>query len=152
MAHFVKDNLEINDIYKEMIKTRQLNESVAGGNNSIHAETEKLIEELSGEDININPEELEKRLTELEKLELTSLDKKVVTNIRKALESMKKAQESFESFTKKLKYEYVVTPKASAKKAEEELKAEDENFKTDEDITGEEETVIPKDEFEKENI
>jgi hypothetical protein len=135
--------LGINDIYARMLKERkqQLIEATASSTNSIHTETERLIDELSGDEMTLTPEQLEEKLRDLEKLELTSLDKKVITAIRKNITIMAKAKEDFEKFTKGLKYEYVISKKnepteenevpegeENSSGAEEELKAGDENF------------------------
>lgn len=155
MALYRGSELSINEEYEKMLKQRSILKEAVTSNNSIHEETERLISELSGDEINLNPDELEERLKELEKNELTSLDKKVITNIRKNISVMQKAQEDFEKFTKGLKYEYVVSKKAGTKSAEESLNAEDENFKADEtgapvDGIEPDETVVPAEEFEKE--
>jgi hypothetical protein len=145
--------LGINEIYARKLKERQqkLTEATASSTNSIHTETERLIDELSGDEMTLSAEQLEEKLRDLEKLELTSLDKKVITAIRKNITIMAKAKEDFEKFTKGLKYEYVISKKNEPTEenavegeepnpeAEEELKAGDENFK--ENPEGEEETV-----------
>ena len=143
--------LGINDIYARMLKERkqQLTEATASSSNSIHTETEKLIDELSGDEMTLSAEQLEEKLRDLEKLELTSLDKKVITAIRKNITIMAKAKEDFEKFTKVLKYEYVISKKNEPSdenavedeeanpETEEELKSGDENFEPEEN----EETV-----------
>ena len=143
--------LGINDIYARMLKERkqQLTEATASSSNSIHTETEKLIDELSGDEMTLSAEQLEEKLRDLEKLELTSLDKKVITAIRKNITIMAKAKEDFEKFTKGLKYEYVISKKNEPSEenavedeeanpeTEEELKSGDENFEPKEN----EETV-----------
>jgi hypothetical protein len=152
MALQRQNELGINDIYARKLKERQqkLTEATASSTNSIHTETERLIDELSGDEMTLSAEQLEEKLRDLEKLELTSLDKKVITAIRKNITIMAKAKEDFEKFTKGLKYEYVISKKnepteenevpegeEGSPEAEAELKAGDENFEPEEN----EETV-----------
>lgn len=139
-------------VNKEKVITEGTNVT---SSNSIHAETEKLIEDLTSDDVELNPDELENRLQEIEKIEnLTTLDKKAVTAIRKSVDAIVKAQETIKTFKDKLKYEFVVSRKVGKNKAEQELKGEDAKFDTpsgDNEITGENETAIPADEFEPPN-
>ena len=69
MALFRTGELGINDEYKLMLEARKTIQEAVTSNNSIHEETERLIKELSSDEININPEELEERLKDLEKNE-----------------------------------------------------------------------------------
>lgn len=139
-------DLGINDIYARKLKERAdlLKEATASSTNSIHTETERLIDELSGDEMTLTPEQLEEKLRDLEKLELTSLDKKVITAIRKNITIMAKAKEDFEKFTKGLKYEYVISKKNEPSEENEIPDDEEANPETEEELKSGDENFEPK--------
>ena len=146
-------SLEINAIYKGMLaeqKKQQLAEAVTSSN-SIHSDVETMMNDFSTNiKSEINVEEIEEKLTNLEKNELTSLDKKIITQIRKIVTALGKPMDDFENFKKNLKFEYVVTKKGGDKKDETEEAPTDEEAPIDElpdtEMSPDEEP-IPTDEY-----
>lgn len=106
-------------------KADKLTEGVTSSN-SIHGEIEEYMEEfVSGIQQAVDAETAEAKLSELEKIDLTGGDKKIIGAIRKFIGAMAKAQADFETFQKSLKYDYVVTKKAGSAGSEAELENAD---------------------------
>jgi hypothetical protein len=147
------DDLSLNNDYKEMLKNRKsvLEEAITSSN-SIHQDVEDVMNEFSSTvKSEIDTDGVKAKLRDLEKLELTTADKKIVKAIEKLLDTITKSFEDFSKFQKDLKYEFVVSKKGEvqtsdgdnvddeALSAEEELKAADKQFEepapaTDDDL------------------
>lgn len=145
MSNYRGSKMGFNDIYKDMLtesKQTHLTEAVTS-NNSIHSDVETYMNEFSSTlKTEINVEELEEKLRDLEKNELTSLDKKIISQIRKVATALGKPITDFDNFKKNLKFEYVVTKKGQNKEENEE------ETELPEDGVEPDETAIPTDEYE----
>lgn len=113
-------------------KAEKLDEGVTS-TNAIHGEIEAYMEEfVAGIQKAVDAETAEAKLTELEQIDLTGGDKKIIAAIRKYIQALAKADADFQKFREGLSYEFVVTKKAGAKEgeavAEDELEAADEQF------------------------
>ena len=147
------DDLSLNNDYKEMLKNRKsvLEEAITSSN-SIHQDVEDVMNDFSSTvKSEIDTDGVKAKLRDLEKLELTTADKKIIKAIEKLLDAITKSFEDFKKFQKDLKYEFVVSKKGEvqssdgdnvddeALSAEEELKAADKQFEepapaTDDDL------------------
>ena len=116
---------ELREIYESIQK--QLDE-VISLKNLIHIETEKIIEEFTA---NISVEGVEEKIRDLEKMDLTQMDKTVIKSIDKVLAALKELSG--------VEYEGVIKAKESAVEDEPEDKTEDEKTDkpSDEDLEAE---------------
>jgi hypothetical protein len=113
-------------------KVEKLTEGVTSSN-SVHGEIEAYKDEfMSGIQSSVDAEATEAKLTELEKIDLTTCDKKIIGAIRKFVDALAKARVSFDDSMSGLKFEFVVSKKAGGASGEEESEAaltgEDENL------------------------
>lgn len=122
-------DLSLNDDYLEMLKNRAtiLKESITS-TNSIHQDVEDVMNDFSATvKSEIDTEGVKGKLRDLEKLELTTADKKIVKAIEKLLDSITKSFEDFSKFQKDLKYEFVVSKKAEVQSSDGDNVDEDAN-------------------------
>lgn len=115
-------------------KVEKLSEGVTSSN-SIHGEVEEYMDEfISSIQQAVDADATEAKLADLEKIDLTGGDKKIIGAIRKFVSAVKKANDDFQSFKDNLKYEFVVTKKPqpespSPEEAEAELRGADDEMK-----------------------
>ena len=105
--------LAINEVYKDILENgkKRMDEAITSSN-SIHDHVEKTMKDFAAElTSSVDAEATEEKLKDLEKGELTNLDKKVIAAIRKLVASTGKALEDFKKFEKDLKYEFIVKKK-----------------------------------------
>ena len=144
MALYREKDLAINEVYADIAKNskKRLEEAVTSGN-SIHSSVESAMEEFTSNlTSSVDAEATEEKLRELEKDDLTNLDKKIIGAIRKLVTNLGKTMEDFQKFQKDLKYEFVINKKNNpsgedevseeeavpAGDSESELKGADEQF------------------------
>lgn len=107
------NELGINDVYKDIMENgkKRLEEAVTSGN-SIHSKVEDTMKDFSSNlTSSVDAEATEEKLRDLEKDDLTNLDKKVIAAIRKLVTNLGKSLDDFSKFQKGLKYEYVINKK-----------------------------------------
>lgn len=127
-----ESHMGVNAIYMQMlVEQKQKLEEAITSSNSIHGEVETVMKDFVASVKNeIDAEAIEEKLRDLEKMDLTSMDKKILAGIRKFIGAIQKATEDFDKFNKGLKYEYVVSKKG-------EVEAADDGEEVPEDIENE---------------
>lgn len=142
-------DLDINDVYVEMLKNRtKVLEEAVTSKNSIHADVEAVMNEFADTvKSEIDSDAIKEKLRNLEKYDLTTADKSIIKNIEKLVDTISKSFETFEKFKKDLKYDYVLAKKdepqavgedevdenATPVDSKDELEAADENFEAPSD-------------------
>lgn len=109
---------ELRTIYESILSKRKQLDEVTSLKNLIHIETEQVIEEFTS---NISVEGVEEKIRDLEKMDLTQMDKTVIKSIDKVLAALKELSG--------VEYEGVIKAKESV--VEDEPKDETDGEKTE---------------------